>query len=89
LERLCILARLSLSDREKARLGPQLERIVGYVEQLSAVDVEGVEPMAHAIPMENVLREDVAAEPSDREEILRTAPSARLGQVVVPLVIEG
>lgn len=89
LDRLCVLARLSLSEDEKAKLGPQLERIIGYVEQLSEVNVEGVEPMAHAIHMENVLRADEAVEPSNREEFLGNAPAARTGQVVVPPVIEG
>ncbi len=89
LDRLCVLARLSLEEEEKARLGPQLERIIGYVEQLSAVDVDGVEPMAHAIPLENVLREDEAIDLPDRNEFLRNAPSSRSGQVVVPPVIEG
>ncbi len=89
LDRLCGLARLSLSEDEKARLGPQLERIVGYVEQLSSVDVDGVEPMAHALPLENVLREDCATAPLDRSEFLRNAPASRAGQVVVPPVIEG
>ena len=88
LDRLCALARLSLSENEKARLGPQLERIIGYVEQLAAVDVDGVEPMAHSIPLENVLRKDEAVDLSDRDEFLRNAPSARSGQIVVPPVIE-
>jgi len=88
LDHLCRLARLSLSDEEKGKLGPQLEQIVGYVEQLAEVDVEGVEPMYHALPMENRLREDVATAPSIRKEFLKNAPASRNGQIVVPKVIE-
>ncbi len=89
LNRLCVLARLSLTGQEKEKLGPQLARIVGYVEELREVDVDGVEPMAHAIPLENVLREDVAVAPPDSADLLRNAPAARANQVVVPPVIEG
>ena len=89
LDRLCVLARLSLTAEEKEKLGPQLARIVGYVEELREVDVDGVEPMAHAIPLENVLREDVAETPPDSADLLRNAPASRANQVVVPPVIEG
>lgn len=89
LDRLCALARLSLEPEEKEKLGPQLARIIGYVEHLKEVDVDGVEPMAHAIPLENVLREDVASELVDREKYLRNAPDSRADQIVVPPVIEG
>jgi len=89
LDRLCVLARLSLSEDEKEKLGPQLGRIIGYVETLSEVDVDGVEPMAHAIPLQNVLREDRASDLVDRDVFLQNAPAARSHQVVVPPVIEG
>ncbi|MGE9291524.1 MAG: Asp-tRNA(Asn)/Glu-tRNA(Gln) amidotransferase subunit GatC [Puniceicoccales bacterium] len=89
LDRLCVLARLSLEPGEKEKLGPQLARIIGYVEQLKEVDVEGIEPMAHAIPLENVLRKDVASECVDRDQYLANAPESRAHQVVVPPVIEG
>lgn len=88
LDHLCRLSRLSLSEEEKDKMGQQLERIVGYVEQLSEVDVDGVEPMYHALPMENRLREDVATEASSREEFLQNAPASRNGQIIVPKVIE-
>ena len=89
LDRLCVLARLSLTPEEKEKLGPQLARIIGYVEQLNEVDVDGIEPMAHAIPMENVLRKDEATPLVDREKYLKNAPASRADQVVVPPVIEG
>ena len=53
------LARLELSEEEKAVFQPQLESIVGYVEKISAVDVDGVEPMMHGRPLVNAFREDV------------------------------
>jgi len=88
-DRLCVLARLSLDSGEKEKLGHQLSRIIGYVEKLNEVNVDGVEPMAHAIPLENVLRADEASDWVDREAFLRNAPASRADQVVVPPVIEG
>ena len=56
------LARLELTDEEKSVFQPQLENIVKYVEKISEVDVEGVEPMMHGRPLVNAFREDVEAE---------------------------
>jgi len=69
------LARLELSEAEIAALTSQLGEVLGYIEQLSKLDTEGVEPMAHAVEMVNVLAEDVVEESCDREQILSNAPS--------------
>jgi len=83
------LARLELSDDEKAKLGGQLDDILGYFEKLNAVDVDGVEPMAHARPVYNVWREgDEAGETYSPEVLTKMAPEQRENQVVVPKVVE-
>lgn len=82
------LARIRLREEDRVEFRPQLERILGYVEQLSRVEVEGVEPMTHPVPLENILREDRAVDPDRREPYLENAPSSREGEVVVPRVIE-
>ena len=83
------LARLELSDDAKAKLGSQLEDILGYFEKLNAVDVEGVEPMAHARPVYNIWREGDQAGETYRPEVLTgMAPEQRDNQVVVPKVVE-
>ncbi|HJN65800.1 MAG: Asp-tRNA(Asn)/Glu-tRNA(Gln) amidotransferase subunit GatC [Pirellulales bacterium] len=69
------LARLELSEAEIAALTSQLGDVLTYIEQLSKLDTEGVEPMAHAVEMVNVLAEDVIEESFDREQILSNAPS--------------
>ncbi len=69
------LARLELSEAEIAALTSQLGDVLAYIEQLSKLDTEGVEPMAHAVEMVNVLAEDVIEESFDREQILSNAPS--------------
>jgi len=83
------LARIELRDDEKARLGSQLDDILGYFEKLSAVNVDGVEPMAHAHPVSNVWREGDVPGPTYSPEVLsKMAPEFRENQVVVPKVVE-
>jgi aspartyl-tRNA(Asn)/glutamyl-tRNA(Gln) amidotransferase subunit C len=83
------LARLELSDDRLARLTPQLESILHYVAKISEVDVSGVEPMAHAVPLCNVLRDD-AVEPSlPLEQVLQNAPDTDGPFFKVPKIIGG
>lgn len=83
------LARLELTDEEKAVFQPQLENIVSYVEKISEVDVEGVEPMMHGRPLVNVFREDEVRPSLDREKALANAP-ARVGdEFLLPKIVEG
>ena len=83
------LARLDLSADEKAKLGTELEDILGYFDKLSTVDVEGVEPMAHAHAVYNVWREgDQPGETYSPEVLTKMAPEHRDNQVIVPKVVE-
>ncbi len=83
------LARLELTDEEKAVFQPQLEGIVKYVEKISSVDVDGVEPMMHGRPLVNAFREDEVRESLDREAALGNAP-ARVGdEFLLPKIVEG
>lgn len=71
------LARLELSEAELATLTPQLSAIVGYVAQLREVDTAGVEPLAHALPVQNVFRDDEPAPSLPVDEALANAPDRR------------
>jgi aspartyl-tRNA(Asn)/glutamyl-tRNA(Gln) amidotransferase subunit C len=83
------LARLDLSAGEKAKLGSQLDDILGYFDKLNAVDVEGVEPMAHAHRVANIWREGDQPGPTYAPEVLtKMATESRDNQVVVPKVVE-
>lgn len=83
------LARIELTGEEKAKLGSQLDDILGYFEKLNAVDVDGVEPMAHAHAVTNVWREGDESGPVYSPEVLmKMAPESRDNQVVVPKVVE-
>ena len=83
------LARLELTDEEKALFQPQLGNIVSYVEKISGVDVEGVEPMMHGRALVNAFREDEVRPSLDREKALANAP-ARVGdEFLLPKIVEG
>jgi len=83
------LARLDLSDDEKSKIGSQLDDILGYFDKLKAVDVTGVEPLAHAHRVFNVWREGDEPGPTYTPEVLlNMAPEQRDNQVVVPKVVE-
>jgi aspartyl-tRNA(Asn)/glutamyl-tRNA(Gln) amidotransferase subunit C len=82
------LARLDLTDDELAVLGPQLDAIVGYVTQLSEAPTDGVEPLAHALPVRNVFRDDEPGESLPVEAALANAPARRGPFFRVPAVLE-
>ena len=84
------LARLALSDEEINRYEVQLEDVLNYVDQLNEVDVSGVEPTAHAMPLANVMRDDCEEAGMTRDEALTNAPATVDDELIrVPVVIEG
>ncbi len=88
IRKVAMLARIRLTDEEAGELAPQLERILGYVEQLGEVDTEGVEATAHPHDAAMPLRADVVTNANRREELLAPAPRTESGLYVVPKVIE-
>jgi aspartyl-tRNA(Asn)/glutamyl-tRNA(Gln) amidotransferase subunit C len=82
------LARLALSDEELERMREQLDAILAYIDKLRQLDVEGVEPTSHAVPLVNVMREDEIAPSLSQESALANAPD-RAGEFFrVPRIIE-
>jgi aspartyl-tRNA(Asn)/glutamyl-tRNA(Gln) amidotransferase subunit C len=71
------LARLDLSDAELETMTRQLAAIVGYVDQLQQIDTEGVEPLAHALAVSNVFRDDELVPSLSVDEALANAPDRR------------
>ena len=82
------LARIAMSDEEIERLAPELNNILGWVEQLGEVDTDGVEPLAAVIPNQLRLRDDVITDGDIRDKVLANAPQAEHGFFTVPKVIE-
>jgi aspartyl-tRNA(Asn)/glutamyl-tRNA(Gln) amidotransferase subunit C len=88
LDYLAQLARLDLTAEEKSRFAAQLGDVLHHIERLSEVDVSGVEPTAHAFPVENVWDDDVPRPGLAAADALRNAPAQREGQIRVPKVVE-
>ena len=82
------LARMQLEAEEVRQFQTQLDGIVDYVRQLSELDLEGVEPTAHAAPIQNVFRDDQAVPGLTQEQALANAPSQSAGQFIVPRIVE-
>jgi aspartyl-tRNA(Asn)/glutamyl-tRNA(Gln) amidotransferase subunit C len=82
------LARLAMSDEELERLLPELNNILGWVEQLGEVDTQGVEPLTAVVPNRLRLRDDQVTDGECRDDVLANAPVAEHGFFAVPKVIE-
>ena len=82
------LARIGMDDAEIERLVPELNHILGWVEQLGEVDTSGVEPLTAVIDQKLRLRDDVVNDGNIRDEVLANAPEAQHGFFAVPKVIE-
>ena len=88
IDRVAQLARLALTPDEKAKFSQQLGDVLHHIEQLGKIDVSGVEPTAHAFPVENVWADDVAKPGLPVDAALKNAPAQRQHMVVVPKVVE-
>ena len=82
------LARIAMTDEQIERLAPELNNILGWVEQLAEVNTDGVEPLTAVIDQKLRLRDDVVNDGDCRDAVLDNAPDAQLGFFAVPKVIE-
>ena len=82
------LARIDLSPEEEVRIRPQMREILKYVDKLSELDVQGIEPTAHAVPLTNVMRADEVQSSLSQDDALRNAPRQADGLFVVPKIVE-
>jgi len=82
------LARIAVSDAEAEALVPELNTILGFVEQLGEVDTSGIAPLSAVIPNHLRMREDVVTDGGIRDAVLANAPQAEHGFFAVPKVIE-
>ncbi|MCX7773213.1 MAG: Asp-tRNA(Asn)/Glu-tRNA(Gln) amidotransferase subunit GatC [Clostridia bacterium] len=88
IKRIANLASLAIEEHELEGFAKDLDMIIGYMEQLSQLDTGDVKPMEHVLPLQNVLREDLALNTDRREELIQCAPEAEDGCYVVPSVVE-
>ena len=86
-EHIAKLARLQLTEEEKKRFQVELGKILEYFDQLKKLDTENVPPMTHAVPIENVLRDDEVQPSLPVEEALQNAPEKKDSYFQVPKVV--
>ncbi len=86
--RVAKLARIRVEEDDLPALAGEFNTILGFIEQLNEVDVEGVEPMTSVTPMRLKRREDVVTAGGMPEKVLSNAPDAREGFFAVPKVVE-
>ena len=82
------LARIKVEDADLPALADEFNAILGFVEQLNEVDVDGVEPMTSVTPMRLKRRADVVTDGGMADKVLSNAPDAREGFFAVPKVVE-
>jgi len=82
------LARIALTPAEEEKFGQQLSHIIGYIEKLKELNVDQIEPTAHAAPLVNVFRADETQPSLSNEEALRNAPAKANGLFLVPKIVE-
>ncbi|HAF42908.1 MAG TPA: Asp-tRNA(Asn)/Glu-tRNA(Gln) amidotransferase subunit GatC [Sphingobium sp.] len=87
-KKIASLSRISVTDAEAEAMVPELNNILGWVEQLGEVDVTGVQPMTAVIPNHQRLRDDAITDGNVRDKVLANAPQAEHGFFAVPKVIE-
>ena len=82
------LARIELKSQELEKLFPQLQDILDFIDKLKEIDIKGIAPTSHILPINNVLREDSLKESLPTEKVLLNAPCKEGNFFVVPKVIE-
>lgn len=87
-EHVARLARLRLSDEEKERMSAELTDILAHAEKIQALDLDGIEPTSHSLPLENVMRSDDVRPSLPHADALRNAPAEESGRFRVPRIIE-
>jgi aspartyl-tRNA(Asn)/glutamyl-tRNA(Gln) amidotransferase subunit C len=83
-----LLARLGLSDEERARLREQLSTILAHIDQLAELELDAIPPTAQVIPLEPVLREDTVTPSLTVEQVLANAPRSEDGFIKVKAILE-
>jgi aspartyl-tRNA(Asn)/glutamyl-tRNA(Gln) amidotransferase subunit C len=85
-EHVAKLARLHFDEAELERLQPEMDKIIGYIDQLAELDLSGLETTSHAVALKNVLRPDEPRAGLSHEDAMANGPEVERGQFVVPRI---
>ncbi|MEQ9262962.1 MAG: Asp-tRNA(Asn)/Glu-tRNA(Gln) amidotransferase subunit GatC [Owenweeksia sp.] len=87
-EKLAHLSRLEFTEEEKENMVADMDKILGFVEKISELDLEGVEPLVYMTDEESTLRKDEVVEQATKEEALKNAPDRDTDYFRVPKVVQ-
>jgi aspartyl-tRNA(Asn)/glutamyl-tRNA(Gln) amidotransferase subunit C len=82
------LARLDLSEEDRTRMQAELSAILEHAERIQALDLDGLDPTSHPVPLKNMMRPDEVTPSLDREQALANGPEVEDGRFRVPRIIE-
>ena len=83
-----ILAKLELSDEDKENAKKDMASMLNYIDKLGELDTEGIEPMSHIFPVQNVMREDVVTNGDGSDDTLKNAPESNGASLIVPKTVD-
>ena len=83
-----ILAKLELSDEDKENAKKDMASMLDYIDKLGELDTEGIEPMSHIFPVQNVMREDVVTNGDGSDDTLKNAPESNGEAFIVPKIVD-
>lgn len=83
-----ILAKLELSDEDKENAKKDMASMLNYIDKLGELDTEGIEPMSHIFPVQNVMREDVVTNGDGSDDTLKNAPESNGEAFIVPKTVD-
>ena len=83
-----ILAKLELSEEEKENAKKDMASMLDYIDKLGELDTEGIEPMSHIFPVQNVMREDVVTNGDGSDDTLKNAPESNGEAFIVPKTVD-
>lgn len=88
IKKIALLSRLDISEENMGSVEKALNDVLSYVTELEELDLDGVQPMAHAVPLQNVFREDEVKPSLDHDLALQNAPEEENGYFKVPRVVQ-
>ena len=88
IDEVAVLAKLDLNREERDLAEADLAGMVEYIDKLKELDTEGIEPMTHIFPLQNIFRDDEVVNGDNRAEMLKNAPQQSEGQYQVPKTVE-
>lgn len=83
-----ILAKLELSDEDKENAKKDMASMLDYIDKLGELDTEGIEPMSHIFPVQNVMREDIVTNGDGSDDTLKNAPESNGEAFIVPKTVD-